>query len=183
MSAVNSAAPIEDRVGFPRDYAKVFEVLRTFERPEKQQIVTVFGNDRAASVRDASALPYPYGSILVMETAGGRKDASGKPLLDENGHPRKGDVLGLHVMRREKGFGEAYGKNRTAEWEYVEYRADGTYIMPPQKSFACAECHIKADTPATSSTAAAFPRSTASSFPHTRPAACAFYLAGYGCAH
>ena len=52
--------------------------------------------------------------------------------------------VGLHVMRREKGFGEAYGKNRTGEWEYVEYRADRTYITPPQKSFACAECHVKA---------------------------------------
>ena len=53
-------------------------------------------------------------------------------------------MLGLHVMRREQGFGEAYGKNRTGEWEYVEYRADETYITPPQKSFACAECHVKA---------------------------------------
>jgi hypothetical protein len=47
-------------------------------------------------------------------------------------------------MRREKGFGEAYGKNRTGEWEYVEYRADKSYITAPQKSFACAECHVKA---------------------------------------
>ena len=39
-------------------------------------------------------------------------------------------------MRREKGFGGAYGKNRTGEWEYVEYRADKTYITPPKKSFA-----------------------------------------------
>ena len=53
-------------------------------------------------------------------------------------------MLGLHVMRREQGFGESYGKNRTGEWEYVEYRADETYITPPQKSFACAECHVKA---------------------------------------
>ncbi|HEV3026036.1 MAG TPA: glycosyl hydrolase family 18 protein, partial [Planctomycetota bacterium] len=129
-------APEEDRVGFPKDYEKVFEVLRTVERPEKQQVVTVFGNDRAASVRGAGDLPYPYGSVIVMETAGAMKDDQGKL--------HKGDVVGLHVMRREKGFGEAYGKSRTGEWEYVEYRADGTYITPPRKSFACAECHVKA---------------------------------------
>ena len=50
----------------------------------------------------------------------------------------------IEPARREKDFGEAYGKNRTGEWEYVEYRADETYITPPQKSFACAECHVKA---------------------------------------
>jgi chitinase len=143
-TAENSPAPHEDRVGFPDDYAKKFDVLRTVERTEKQQVVTIFGNERAASVRDASALPYPYGSIIVMETTGALKDAQGKPRLDENGHLRKGEVVGLHVMRREKGFGEAYGKNRTGEWEYVEYRADRTYITPPQKSFACAACHVKA---------------------------------------
>ena len=56
-------------------------------------------------------------------------------------------------MRREKGFGEAYGKNRTGEWEYVEYRADGTYITPPRKSFACASATSRPAATATSSTA------------------------------
>ena len=39
---------------------------------------------------------------------------------------------------------EAYGKNRTGEWEYVEYRDDGSYITTSKRSFACAECHVKA---------------------------------------
>ena len=72
------------------------------------------------------------------------KDAQGKPLLDAEGHYRADKIAGLHVMRREKDFGKAYGKNRTGEWEYVEYRADGSYITPPKRSFACAECHMKA---------------------------------------
>ena len=143
-STADPPAPHEDRVGFPKDYAKTFEVLRTVERPEKQQVVTVFGNERAASVRRIEDLPYPYGSVIVMETAGALKGEQGKPRLDDKGRVRKGDVVGLHVMRREKGFGEAYGKNRTGDWEYVEYRPDGTYITPPRKSFACAECHVKA---------------------------------------
>ncbi len=137
-------APKEDRVGFPKDYSKTFEVLRTIERPEKQQIVTVFGNERAASVRRSEDLPYPYGSVIVMETAGAIKDEQGKPRVDDKGRLRKGGVVGLHVMRREQGFGVAYGENRTGEWEYVEYRADGTYLTPPNKSSACAECHVKA---------------------------------------
>jgi hypothetical protein len=140
----DAPAPTVDRVDFPTAYQEKFEVLRSVDRMEKQQVVTVFGNDPAASIKRAEDLPYPYGSILVMETASALKDAQGKPLLDEKGRYRKDQVVGLHVMRREKDFGEAYGKNRTGEWEYVEYRADGTYITPPQKSFACAECHVKA---------------------------------------
>jgi GH18 family chitinase len=137
-------APEADRVGFPTDYAKAFAVLRTVDRPEKQQVVTVFGNERAASVRKADDLPYPYGSVIVMETATALKDEQGNTRVDSNRRLRRGDVIGLHVMRRELGFGAVYGKNRTGEWEYVEYRPDGSYITPPSKSNSCAECHLKA---------------------------------------
>jgi hypothetical protein len=47
-------------------------------------------------------------------------------------------------MRREKGFGEAYRDKRSGEWEYVEYRADGSYLTPAAKSAACSACHVKA---------------------------------------
>jgi hypothetical protein len=136
--------PAADRVGFPRDYVNRFQVLRRAERAEKSQIVTVYGNDRAASVRGPGDLPYPYGSVIVMETAAALKDGRGNARRDAQGHLQKGEVAGLHVMRREQGFGEAYGKNRSGEWEFTEYRADGSYITPPAKSSSCAECHIKA---------------------------------------
>jgi hypothetical protein len=139
-----AGAPSVDRVGFPKAYQAKYQVLRTVNKKEEQKVVTVYGNPMAASITNAIQLPYPKGSIIVMETASALKDAQGKPLLDEQGNYRKDQVLGIHVMRREKDFGEAYGKNRTGEWEYVEYRADGTYITPPQKSSSCAECHVKA---------------------------------------
>lgn len=138
------SAPDIDRVGFPKDYATTFEVLRTVERPEKSQVVTIYGNKAAATVHTADDLPYPYSSVIVMESANVPKDEKGQLRRDAKGGFSKADVAGLHVMRRDKGFGEAYGKNRTGEWEYVEYRADGSYITPPAKSFACAECHVKA---------------------------------------
>jgi hypothetical protein len=137
-------APAVDRVGFPKGYAETFQVLRTVNKEKELKVVTVYGNESAASVTNAAQLPYPYGSVIVMETAGALKDAQGKPLLDERGNFRNDKVTGLHVMRREKDFGAAYGPNRTAEWEYVEYRADGSHLTPPQKSAACAECHVKA---------------------------------------
>lgn len=137
-------APAVDRVGFPKAYAETFQVLRTVNKEKELKVVTVYGNEPAASVTNAAQLPYPYGSVIVMETAGALKDAQGKPLLDDRGNLRKDKVASLHVMRREKDFGAAYGPNRTAEWEYVEYRADGSHLTPPQKSASCAECHVKA---------------------------------------
>lgn len=132
----NSPAPTADRVGFPKDYAKNYEVLRTVPREDGKQLVTVYGNRAAASVTNRTQLPYPQGAVLVMETASTAKDAAGNLLKEK--------VLGLHVMRREKGFGVAYAAKRSGEWEFVEYRADGNYITPPEKSATCAECHIKA---------------------------------------
>ena len=126
--------PTKDRVGFPEGYQQNYMVLRTFVKDKQQQLVTVYGNSLAASVTETPQLPYPYGSILVMETA----------TLLNSSEKRKGKIVGLHVMRREPGFGAAYGKNRTGDWEYVEYRADKSYITPPQGASVCAECHVKA---------------------------------------
>jgi len=140
----NRPAPAEDRVGFPTNYAKSFEVLRAVSREEGRKVVTVYGNSLAASVTNSAQLPYPYGSVLVMETASTLKDGEGKPLKDASGALQKEKVLGLHVMRRGKDFGAAYESRRSGEWEFAEYRADGGYLTPPQKSATCAECHLQA---------------------------------------
>lgn len=143
-AATNSPAPTTDRVGFPKDYAKSYDVLRTVARDEGKKLVTVYGNRAAPSVTNRTQLPYPDGSILIMETAGTAQDGTGQPAKDAAGNLVKGKVLGLHVMRREKDFGVAYVAKRSGEWEFVEYRADGSYLTPPHRSATCAECHIKA---------------------------------------
>ncbi|HEY3853094.1 MAG TPA: cytochrome P460 family protein [Verrucomicrobiae bacterium] len=145
--SAESADPLAssvDRVGFPKDYDTKYHVLRTTNKPAEKKVVRVFGNDLAASVTNAAQLPYPYGSIIVMETAKAQEDAQGKVLVDKKGNFQPEKALGLHVMRREKGFGESYGMNRSGEWEYVEYRPDGSWLTPPAKSTSCAKCHIQA---------------------------------------
>jgi hypothetical protein len=137
-------APMIDRVKYPGGYTEKFKILRTVDRTEQGHVVTIYGNDQAASVTRTNGLPYPNGSIIVMETAEAVKNSDGKPELDDHGRLKKGSPIGLHVMRREKNFGEAYGPNRSGEWEFVEYKPDRSYITPPAKSAACAECHIKA---------------------------------------
>ncbi|HVV74020.1 MAG TPA: cytochrome P460 family protein [Verrucomicrobiae bacterium] len=128
--------PADDRIGFPEEYKSTFQVLRVFQKQAEGKVVTVYGNKEAASVTSTNQLPYPYGSVIVMETARADHEAQGSA--------HAGKVLGLHVMRRGKGFGEAYGKNRAGEWEFVEYRPDRTYITTPAASGTCAQCHVKA---------------------------------------
>ena len=134
-------APIADRVGFPKGYQSAFRQLRTKDSADAKTVIVVYGNPAAASAKGGR---YPYGSVIVMETWNTLQDAQKNVLLDGAGHFRKDKVTGLHVMRKEHGFGEAYRDNRTGEWEYVEYRPDGSYITPPAASAKCASCHVKA---------------------------------------
>jgi hypothetical protein len=137
-------APSSGHVAFPQGYREKYEVLCRFEKVDKKQVVTVYGNDVAASVKSVSQLPYPYGSVIVMETSSSVTDSEGEVVLDAKGQYVEDKALGLHVMKKQRGFGEGYRQNRTGEWEYVEYRPTGDYITPPNKSGVCAQCHVKA---------------------------------------
>jgi hypothetical protein len=121
--------PATDRVGLPPDYRSTFTHFRTAPAG-KGQTLTVYGNEPAASVQKLENLPYPYGSVIVAEWRRAGSD--------------DGEPFQIDVMRREKGFGEAYGDVRTGEWEYVRYRPDGGHLIPPGSSGWCASCHLKA---------------------------------------
>ena len=121
--------PTKDRVGLPRDYGSTFTHLRTAPVGKGQTLI-VYGNDPAASVLKLGDLPYPYGSVIVAEWR--RAESEG------------GEPFQIDVMRREKGFGKAYGDVRTGEWEYVRYRPDGSHLVPPGRTGWCASCHLKA---------------------------------------
>ena len=137
----NLPAPTVDRVGFPKGYQSAFRQVRVEDSADAKTVIVVYGNSAAASAKGGS---YPYGSVIAMETWSTLQDARKNVLLDATGHLRKDKVTGLHVMRKEHGFGEAYRENRTGEWEYAEYQPDGTYITAPSASAKCASCHVKA---------------------------------------
>jgi uncharacterized protein (TIGR02246 family) len=125
-----------DRVGFPKGYPSTFRLLSVAERNEAPEIITVYGNNLAASVTNADQLPYANGSVIVMEWANALKD-------DSAGQPRKGEIVRVDVMRRAEGFGEAYGANRAGNWEFMRYAADGSQLPSPPPA-ECAACHAKA---------------------------------------
>lgn len=137
--------PSVDRVGFPKDYRSNFKRLTPPTLNSSQTLVqTAYGSEKALSttMTNTTHSSYPNGTVLAMEFAKPLLDPQGKPLLDSNGNPQPAEVDHLDVMRRGKGFGEAYGKNRAGEWEFAGYHLDGAYSTPPAKSAACAECHL-----------------------------------------
>ena len=134
------AAPSEDRVGFPTGYQEDFKLMYVYDRTDNRQVRVVCGNDVAASVKQGE--PFPYGSILVMETWRTKLDADGNVAKDANGRFIRDTLNGIFVMRKKEGFGEAYQGLRTGEWEYVAYHPDGTHLTPPQNTANCAACHL-----------------------------------------
>lgn len=136
-----AAAPSADRVGFPKDYRARFKVLGVIVNEQELRVSTVYGNELAAAVTSREQLPYPEGSIILMEFTDALRDANGRVARDAKGALLKGPVHHVDVMKRGKGFGEAYGVNRSGEWEYAGYRLDGSYTTPPEKSDKCAGCH------------------------------------------
>lgn len=129
--AAIAAQPAGDPVGFPAGYLQ-FQQIRTTTVKRDPPHGVVFVNGTAATVTAADQRPYPYGSIVIMEWR--RDGAGGKP----------GEVARLDVMRKERGFGGRFGDNRTGEWEYASYSADGKLITSAADAAACAACHLKA---------------------------------------
>ena len=136
-----SADPAQDRIGFPAGYQTKFQSIRVANKTGKTLLGTIYANEKAASIQDTADLPYPNGSMIVMEWAQPLKDANGALLVDADGLWRKGDVVRIDVMRREDGYGAAYGKRRSGEWEFASYRPDGSLLQPVEAAVSCAECH------------------------------------------
>jgi uncharacterized protein (TIGR02246 family) len=137
------AGPI-DRVGFPTDYRTGLKLLGVAVNEQEPSVMSAYGNDRATSITSTSQLPYPYGTVIAMEFAHGMRDGEGQLLHDPKGVPLTGEVARVDVMRRERGYGEAYGENRAGEWEFASYRPDGTLLVASEKAGACAACHRRA---------------------------------------
>jgi len=131
-----------DRVGFPRDYATKFHLLGGTLFDANHGLTSVYVNDAAESAVDSSH--YPNGSVILMEFAEPQKDGEDQLIRDAQGQLVRGPIAHIDVMRREAGYGEAYGANRAGEWEFASYRADGSTRMSSVQGASCAGCHQKA---------------------------------------
>ena len=117
IGQVHAADPA-DRVGFPAGY-KRFAVLRSTNVVRQKRLGTIYANGPAASIHDQAKLPYPNGSVVVMEWATPLAAADGTPLTGADGLWQKGAVVRIDVMRREAGYGAGYGSRRAGAVSYT----------------------------------------------------------------
>jgi hypothetical protein len=134
----------QGRVPFPKNYQTAFQEIRASNKTGQTLLGTIYASPSAAAIKELPQLPYPNGSVVIMEWAQPVKGANGELLTEANGNWKKGAVTRVDVMRREKDFGAAYGEKRAGEWEFASYTADGTPFSPAPDYAACAECHAKA---------------------------------------
>lgn len=139
-----SGPPVADRVGFPQDYRTRYKVLSVRVRDTAPEILTAYGNEQAASVASRSQLPFPEGSVILMEFSYALRDANNQIQRDANGVAKMGEIEHVDVMKRGKDFGTGYGEHRSGEWEFAGYKLDGSYATTPEQSVVCAGCHRKA---------------------------------------
>ena len=140
-SAMAADGPEVDRIGFPEGYQETYALFYEFDRAQNKTARVVYANEAAASVQPGQ--PFPYGSILVMEVYRTQQDDAGNVVMAANRRFTRSELSGLFVMRKEPGFGVKYGDQRNGEWEYVAYRADGTFLTPPERTQPCAACHVE----------------------------------------
>ena len=92
-------APTVDRVGFPAGYKDTFKLFYVFDNYQNRQIRKVYGNAISASVKAGETFNFPYGSVILFESWSVREDASGEPVLDEQGRLRANVVVFIDGQR------------------------------------------------------------------------------------
>lgn len=142
----NAAQPVAQGMnsnGFPANYRLDFSPLGVAFNERSSEITATYANATAASIDRAAQLPYPAGTVFLMEFASSRRDGEGQLLRDAAGDVLKGEILHVDVMRKIRGDGG--GANpQDAGWEFASYRADGSVAVAPANAAHCADCHRNA---------------------------------------
>lgn len=129
----------DDRVGFPKDYQKLFKLYHAVNNEERKSLREILINPTGAKVEPGKDLP--YGTVIVM--LGYRvKMKDGQPVKDDKGLYVKDELNRVDVMRKEKGYGKIYGDQQSGEWEFGAYRPNGDIIAGDNSR--CAGCHMDA---------------------------------------
>jgi hypothetical protein len=138
-SAVAMAGGRPDLVPFPDGYNSSFKNYVTRNRANgKPEIAKVDADETAQQSLSAGGHLGP-GSVLVMEIYKAAMDAAGKPVKDENGDFKRGELSGIAVMQKRTDWPANYpAEERAGDWGFALYDAKG---QPKANELACATCH------------------------------------------
>jgi plastocyanin len=132
-------APSTDNVGFPAEWEEFIHV-GTFDRGPAGLVRIICFNDVAMTADPGGA--FPNDSVIALITYRAKAEGPGRFALDENGHLIRETLFRVEAMRKQEGFGEAYGPFASGDWQYGSYNPDGSLATQPQNTGVCAACHL-----------------------------------------
>lgn len=138
VNATNS--PITG-IGLPADYTARLHNLGGTVSAEGRGLSAVYANDALVAAVRGGKLPYPDGSVVLMEFSEPRYDGEQQLLHDERGQPLKGAITRIDMMWRASG---ADSPASAGAWQFASFKADGTPILDAAGARECAACHLKA---------------------------------------
>ena len=125
----------------PPDYQSWPRFLPTIDRHELAQVREIYVNPAGFGAR--RGLPFPNGTIFVMEIYATRPHADGAPAFDPSGRLVKGPLQKLYVMAKGEGWGDGVEEPRlrNGDWVYSAFLPDGKTPTTDELS-ACRGCHL-----------------------------------------
>jgi ketosteroid isomerase-like protein len=143
--SVQPAAQL-DPVTFPANYREAFKLLAVTARDDGAEVMTTYANPIGAAISRTDQLPYPDGSMFVMEFAAPLRDGEGQLLHDSAGAPLRGAVAHVDVMLHGRDPGGRSAQSRAGAWEFASFAPDGRTLLAPADGSRCAACHQRAGT-------------------------------------
>jgi hypothetical protein len=124
----------------PPDYRTWPRFLPTIDRHDLAQVREIYVNPAGFGAR--RGLPFPNGTMFVMEIYGARPHADGAPAFDPSGRLVKGALQKLYVMAKDAGWGEGVERAalRNGDWVYSAFLPDGETPADDDLA-ACRGCH------------------------------------------
>jgi hypothetical protein len=127
-----------EKVAFRRYQNDVRYLTR--DRPDLKQVRDIYASVEAARPAKAGQ-PLPSGAVLTMVFFKAKVDETGELVKDPSGRLVKGELERISVMEKRTGWGTEHADDvRNGEWEYAQFRPDGTRDAKANIQ-ACLQCH------------------------------------------
>ncbi len=124
----------------PADYRTTFDNYLISDRlGQDDQVMSMFANGIA---RDGARTDgrLPYGSVLIGEVYGAKKDADGAVVTSEIGRRVPAELKVIVMMERREGWDAQYDDAlKVGDWEFEVFGPDGKNLG--KDTTACRECH------------------------------------------
>ena len=131
---------VATRMVFPGDFETGFTHYTTINFENRKQVRKYYANAVAvAAARDG--VPFPAGSVFLVEVYAAKLDADGKPVVGDDGFYEIEKLNAYTGMEKQAGWGNDFPDLlRNGDWNYALFRADKAARQGVNQA-TCLACH------------------------------------------